>query len=384
MKILYHHRIASKDGQYVHIEELIRSLRLLGHELIVVEPAQLTKKSFGKSSGTVQSLRSVLPGFVHEFIEFCYSFYDLFKLYSAIKKHKPDCIYERYNIFFVSGILAKKIFSLPLVLEINAPLFSERDKNHGIQLKGLAKWSENYVWKNADCVLPVTSVLADMVLAQGVNPEQCQVIPNGINAEIFSDRKDGKEIREEFGLENKLILGFVGFVRSWHRLDRVLSAIGQNRDKNWHLLLIGDGPAREALEHQAAELGISEHVTFVGVVDRQEVADYVGAFDIALQPDVVEYASPLKLFEYMMLSKAILAPNRKNILEILSDGEDALLFDPNDEGSFSSQLERLCASPELRLTLGAAARKTMEDKKLFWDENARKVTRIFENLISKK
>jgi glycosyltransferase involved in cell wall biosynthesis len=382
MKILYHHRIASKDGQYVHIEELTNSLRALGHELVIVEPAQLTRKSFGKSSGAVQNLRTFLPGFVHEFIEFCYSFFDFYKTVKAIRQHRPDCIYERYNIFFISGILAKKIFSLPLILEVNAPLYFERKQNHGIQLTWLAEWTEKFAWRNADYVLPVTEVLADIVVASGADRARCVVIPNGINAESFSDRHDGNKIRNALGLQDKLVLGFVGFVRKWHKLDRVLTAIHKNQQKNWHLLLIGDGPAREELQQQAAELGITDHVSFVGVVDRHEVADYVSAFDIALQPDVVEYASPLKLFEYMMLGRAVLAPNRRNILEILTDGKNALLFNPEDEDSFVTQLERLCASPELRAELGQAARQTITDKQLFWNENARKVEKLFLKLLA--
>ena len=382
MKILYHHRIASKDGQYVHIEELINSLKFLGHQVIIVEPAQLTRKTFGKSSDRVASLRASLPGFIHEFAEFCYSFFDFFKLAKAIIEHKPDCIYERYNIFFISGVLAKKIFSLPMVLEINAPLFLERNKNHGIQLKGLAKWSENYVWKNSDYVLPVTKVLADIVVADGVSCERCMVIPNGINAKKFSGKNNGEYVREALGLQDKVVLGFVGFVRTWHRLDRVLTVISQNSEKNWHLLIVGDGPARNELEVQAAELGIEKHVSFVGVVDRSTVADYIGVFDIALQPDVVEYASPLKLFEYMMLGKAILAPNRKNILEILNNKENALLFDPDDDVSFFQQLELLCNDKVLRESLGNSARRSIEDNGLFWDENAKKVENIFNKLLS--
>ena len=383
MKILYHHRIASKDGQYVHIEEMINSLRKIGHEVVVVEPAQLTKKDFGKSSGVVQSLRSFLPGFMHELIEFSYCFFDFFKLVFAIIEHKPDCIYERYNLFFISGILVKKIFRLPLVLEINAPLFFERQKNHGIQLKFLAKWSERWVWRQADFVLPVTHVLAQMVLAEKVDPAQFLVVPNGINQTKFADYNSGENVRTVLGLNDKLILGFVGFVRTWHRLDRVLLSISENRDKNWHLLLIGDGPAMQELQEQSKKLNINDRVSFIGIVDRDKIADYVSAFDIALQPDVVEYASPLKLFEYMALSKAILAPNRKNILEILVDNENALLFNPEEEASFSMQLERLCLSKKLRDSLGSMARKTIDDKKLFWDENAKKVESIFLKLISK-
>lgn len=382
MKILYHHRIASKDGQYVHIEEMINSLRKIGHEVVVVEPAQLTKKDFGKSSGVVQSLRSFLPGFMHELIEFSYCFFDFFKLVFAIVEHKPDCIYERYNLFFISGILVKKIFKLPLVLEVNAPLFFERQKNNGIQLKFLAKWSERVVWRQADFVLPVTQVLAQMVLAEKVDTAKCLVVPNGINQTKFADYNSGENVRTVLGLNDKLILGFVGFVRTWHRLDRVLLSISENRDKNWHLLLIGDGPAMQELRQQSRKLNIDDRVSFIGVVERDKIADYVSAFDIALQPDVVEYASPLKLFEYMALSKAILAPNRKNILEILVDNENALLFNPEEEGSFSMQLERLCFSKKLRDSLGSMARKTIDDKKLFWDENAKKVESIFLKLIS--
>ena len=382
MKILYHHRIASKDGQYVHIEELTNSLRLLGHELIIVEPAQLTKKSFGKSSGAVQNLRTFLPGFIHEFIEFCYSFFDFYKVVKAIRQYRPDCIYERYNIFFISGILAKKIFGLPLLLEVNAPLYLERKQNHGIQLSWLAEWTEKFAWQNSDYVLPVTEVLADMVVASGVSRERCVVIPNGINAESFSDCHDGSKIRNALGLQDTLVLGFVGFVRKWHKLDRVLTVMHKNQHKNWHLLLIGDGPAKDELQQQAQELGIANQVSFVGVVDRHEVADYVSAFDIALQPDVVEYASPLKLFEYMMLGRAILAPNRRNILEILTDGQNALLFNPEDEASFASQLELLCGNPELRAALGRAARQTIIDKQLFWNENARKIESLFLKLIA--
>ena len=53
MKILYHHRVASKDGQYVHIAEIINSLRKLGHEVIVCEPNSIQSTKFGGDSNTV-------------------------------------------------------------------------------------------------------------------------------------------------------------------------------------------------------------------------------------------------------------------------------------------------------------------------------------------
>jgi hypothetical protein len=69
---------------------------------------------------------------------------------------------------------------------------------------------------------------------------------------------------------------------------------------------------------------VAERVSATGVVERDKVAGYVAAFDIALQPDTPDYASPLKPFEYMYLRRAIVAPAMANILEVLVNGHDAL------------------------------------------------------------
>ncbi len=378
MKILYHHRIASKDGQYVHIEELITALKELGHDIIMAEPAAIEHKGFGSSSGSVQLIRTLLPGFLHEFIEFAYALFDFAKIVPLIVKHKPDVIYERYNLFFPSGIWAKKCFKLPLLLEVNAPLYEERKKHDGIQLDWLAKWTERYVWQQADYVLPVTRVLAEKIIAAGAAERSITVIPNGINLQRFSVAIDSSEVIEKYNLNNKLVLGFTGFVRDWHRLDKVVQAIADHKERNWHLLLVGDGPARTAIEQQAQALGISDRISITGIIDRDEVARYVAAFDIALQPDVVAYASPLKLFEYMVLGKSIIAPNRPNIREILTHGRDALLFDPEDEQAFIEQLCALCFDDGLRQRLGKAAAQTLADKGLYWQENARRVVHLLD------
>ena len=111
------------------------------------------------------------------------------------------------------------------------------------------------------------------------------------------------------------------------------------------------------------------------------MAGLVQRFDIALQPDVVAYASPLKMFEYLALGKPILAPDTANIREILSDRENALLFDPSGEG-FSDLLLELCETPELRDSLGVAALNTIETQQLYWDGNANEIVDIFSNLLA--
>lgn len=381
MKILYHHRIASKDGQYVHVEEIIGALRAMGHEVIVVEPASISQKEFGESSSLVATIRRYLPGFVHELAEFLYSIKDYLELKRVIRATQPEVIYERYNLFFPSGIWAAKKFGLPLLLEVNAPLLAERTEHGGLKLQRLAAWSERYTWRNADAVLPVTGVLAGYIRRAGVNEHKIVVIPNGINAERFSQPVDVAAVKQQLGITADLVLGFTGFVREWHRLDRIIDLLAEHPDQNWHLMVVGDGPVCIELKQRAKRLGVAGKVSFLGIVSRDQIINYVSCFDIALQPDVVEYASPLKLFEYLVLGKAVVAPDKANIRELLTAEVNALLFDPNSGESLKQQVARLCESAELRGRLGDGARQLVDDQKYYWHENAAKIVGLFDQLL---
>lgn len=360
---------------------MIAALRGLGHEVIVVAPAAAEKAEFGDDAGAVAWLKRHMPRFIYELMELSYSFLAYRQLARAVRDHKPDCLYERYNLFQPAGVWIKRRYRLPLLLEVNAPIFAERARYDGISLKWLARWSERFTWCNADVVLPVTRVLGDMVQQNGVASERIVVIPNGINTERFRVSPDTDAAKHALRLDGHLVLGFTGFVRDWHGMDKVIDFIAHDGAKaHCHLLVVGDGPARTGLEQQAKRLGVADHVTFTGVVQRDDVASYVAAFDIALQPAVVAYASPLKLFEYLALGRAIVAPNQPNICEVLVDGENALLFDPQDEFGLVQVIKRLMADEELRQRLARNAAETIAKQDLTWAGNARRVTALAERL----
>ncbi|APZ44666.1 glycosyltransferase WbuB [Acidihalobacter ferrooxydans] len=380
MKILYHHRIGSKDGQYVHIAEMIHALEQEGAEVIVVGPATVARASFGGQAGWVAQLKKRLPGALYELLELGYSLFDYRRLSRAIAAHRPDAIYERYNLYFVSGVWARRRHGLPLLLEVNAPLLDERSRYGGLALKRLARWSERLAWRGADRVFTVTRVLAGRIAAEGVPEARLRVTPNGIDPARFAALPAREQARQRLGLNARLVLGFTGFVREWHGLDSVIDLLAAHPELDLHLLLVGDGPAREGLERRAAEHGIAARVTFTGLVEREHVPEYLAAFDIALQPAVVPYASPLKLFEYLAAGCAVVAPSSANIREVLDDGVNALLFDPDHPDTRREAILRLAADADLRQRLGAAAQATIAARHLTWRANARAVLRDIEDL----
>lgn len=384
MKILYHHRTRSKDGQYVHIEEMINALREQGHEIVIVAPPSAETEDFGSDAGPVALLKRYLPKWFYEIMELGYSLVAYRRLAAAVRQHKPDVLYERYNLFLPAGIWLARKYKLPMLLEINAPILEERAKYDGLALTGLARWSQAYAWRKADMVLPVTEVLADIVASYDVPREKIVVIPNGINATRFPGVPDVAAAKRALGLEHCLVLGFTGFVRDWHGLDKVIAMIAQDQPGQLrHLLVVGDGPERANLEAQARALGIAERVKFTGIIARDDVAKYVAAFDIALQPAVVAYASPLKLFEYLALGKAIVAPAQPNITEILQADGNAVLFDPKDRDGMANAVARLCADDALRVKVAAGARASIAEQQLTWHANAERVVGLFERLQGK-
>jgi glycosyltransferase involved in cell wall biosynthesis len=369
MKILYHHRIASKDGQFVHVEELTNSFVELGHELILVAPSLNENSDFGHDGGFVNKLKKRLPTALYELLELSYSLWIFIKLSVAIKQYKPDFIYERYNLYQPAGIWVSKIFKIPLILEVNAPLVEERSKYSGLALIKFAKWIENYTWKNASHTLPVTNVLAEYLRTAGVKEDNITVIHNGVNQQ-FIDKMLNKPLDKS---KKEIVIGFTGFIHPWHGMDKAIRAIAEHKSLPLKLICVGDGKILPELKTLAEELGISDKIEFAGLVTRDKVLDYVEQFDITLQPDVTSYASPLKMFEYMAVGSVIIAPDTPNIREILSD-KTALFFIKNNQVSFIDTLiyaiENFSELEEMRLSV----KKSIVKKAFIWQENANKIT----------
>jgi glycosyltransferase involved in cell wall biosynthesis len=367
MRIVYSHRINSHDGQGVHVEELIRALRNAGHDVIVVGPSFYEQAEFGGESRMVALVRKLLPGVLSEFAELAYNIPAYRRLKAAYLKEKPDFVYERCNLYFLAGAWLARRHGARLFLEVNSPLADERRKHGGLRLARLAKRLEIFTWRSAERALPVTRVLADILVENGVDDGKITVIPNGIDLARFPPRANS--------LPSAMVtLGFVGFVRAWHGLDLVIE--GMAGGANSRLVVVGDGPAVPDLAALAKRLGIADRVDFRGLVAPDQVATLVATFDIALQPSATPYASPLKIFDYMAAGCAITAPDQPNIREILDQDVTALLFDPASPGAMWASVEQLVANPEKRARLGMAARTQLLARNYSWAGNAQRVAAL--------
>jgi glycosyltransferase involved in cell wall biosynthesis len=114
------------------------------------------------------------------------------------------------------------------------------------------------------------------------------------------------------------------------------------------------------------------------------VQGYLAAFDVVLLPnqrkvttsggkgDIGRWTSPLKAFEYMAAGKAILASDIPVLREVLEDGVNALLCEPDDIGSWLNALQKIGSQPEYRKALGLNARDIFE-RQYTWQARAENI-----------
>ena len=107
-------------------------------------------------------------------------------------------------------------------------------------------------------------------MRQGVPADHMVVISNGVNTVEIASRLGQYDVRRAHGIGARLVLGFVGWFKPWHRLDKVIELLASRPE--WrgriHLLLVGDGPERAHLEQVARENGVQGAVTFTGPIGR--------------------------------------------------------------------------------------------------------------------
>ena len=386
-RVLYHHRIRADDGQAVHVRELIGALRARGH--LVDECALVPKAtqqvaasaSNGESGGFWQRLS--LPRAAVEVAEVLYNRQGRKMLRRQAAAAPPDFVYERHALHLHAGLDVARELGVPLLLEVNSPMTLEMERLELLRLPRRARRNELRVLREADAVLAVTQVLADMLVDLGAPRERVRVIGNGADPERYGEGARGRAASLRAGwrvASSAFVLGFVGYMRPWHRLDLVLDVMCRPGFEDLHLVLMGEGPALEPLLQDARLRCVESRVTRCGVVPAAELPAHVMACDGALIPAINEYASPLKLFDSLCAGVVTVAPDQPNLRENIVDGATGLLFEAGDVEALAAKLKQVVSDRAAAVRIGAAGRSALLQAPWTWQGNADRVVAIYEGL----
>jgi glycosyltransferase involved in cell wall biosynthesis len=213
-----------------------------------------------------------------------------------------------------------------------------------------------------------------------VPTERILVTPNAVNPkQLVSDQKAKKDIRQQLRIkEDAVVIGFVGSLRRWHGIEFLVDAIPRitSNYPNCIFLIVGTGELENELRDSISERNLNDYVRFTGGVPYKDVPRYICAMDIGLQPDSNEWCSPMKILEYMLQGKPVVAPRLRNIEEIVQQRNTGILFERLNLADFESANLELLQSRAFRESIGENARGYVLSERT-WTVNAKKVLAKF-------
>ncbi|MBY6266403.1 glycosyltransferase family 4 protein (plasmid) [Azospirillum sp. 412522] len=206
-----------------------------------------------------------------------------------------------------------------------------------------------WLWRRASAVVANSEGLAE--LARRFAPDvDVSIVPNGVDADLFRPAK-----RAEPAESGRAVLLFVGRVVRQKGLDLVLQALPA-LPAGVTLRVVGDGPARPALEAQAQALGIADRVSFLGWLGRDDLPSAYAGADLFVFPSRDE-GMPNAVLEAMAAGLPVMGTLIAGNRDLIVDGETGLMVEADDAAGLCRGLERLVKDPELRMRMGAQGRR---------------------------
>ena len=350
LRIIYYsphptHDIVSEVGYSTHQRESIHAFRQLGHEVLPVvlggtEPAAVNTHISGLSrqAGSLSGLKRLMPLWLWNALK------DLRllkhdkkagkQLEEAILTFQPDMIYERGEYLQDSGVKMAAKHNIKHVLEVNSPVVEEMAAFEGPDvLRFLGHRKERNKLKGTSHVVAVSTAMKEYLYTHYHCRKPIHVAPNAINPEKEQfNPEEVTKIRAGIAAEAQII-GFVGSLFPYHGVDGLIEAFAGVVAvlPNAHLVIVGDGVIREALQVFADKILPKGSFTFTGKIPHSEVMNYIRAFDVAVMPSSNWYGSPIKIFEYGLTGVPIVAPDKGPLRDVMEHKKHGWLVSDNTQ-----------------------------------------------------
>jgi glycosyltransferase involved in cell wall biosynthesis len=241
----------------------------------------------------------------------------------------------------------------PWIMEVR-DLWPESVKNVGAASNSVIirffEWWERRLYKTAKHIIVVTDAFKQAIMDKGIKGQKITVVKNGANLELYRPLPKNDELIQRLGLQNKIVIGYIGTHGMAHKLDFILYCASKLKHSPYHFLFIGAGAEKANLVEQKKSLHL-ENVTFLDPVEKQSVPDYISITDISLIPlrdsELFKTVIPSKIFETSAMGKPILLGVRGESRQIIETYSAGLFFEPENENDFVSKLQQLATDKEL-------------------------------------
>lgn len=368
------------NGVVTSVQNLFDELTENGHDVRILT---ISDTFHSHKEGAVYYIRSVPLKAVYPDLRMPTSFRH--KLIQEIIDWKPDVVHSQCEFFsyqFASRI--SRITGAPLVHTYHT-LYEQYMTSYIIPSKRLGDYLVKFLsrrrLKRVDTLVAPTQKVENTLQGYGMRAP-ISVVPSGISLEQHYQRlpmEERQARRRSYGIaDGDQVLINLGRLGGEKNLDELIRLFAEARKQNESLkfLIVGDGPARKSLEVLAAELGVSEHVIFTGMVPPAEVQNYYQLGDVFVSASTSE-TQGLTYIEAAANGLPLLCRQDDCLADVLQEGENGYEYASAEE--FLHAIDAVMDDQQWR---AAAARRSREiaaafDKKTFGEA----IENVYESVL---
>jgi PEP-CTERM/exosortase A-associated glycosyltransferase len=315
------------------------------------------------------------------------------RLSALIDEVKPDIVHAHSPALNgLPALWAAHPKGVPVVYEVRA-LWEEAGVEAGTVKSGSLRYRasrslESYVLNHADAVAVLCQGVRDDVLSRGLPESKLVTIPNAVDVANFSpERRRDAALAAKLGLDDAVVIGFIGSFYEYEGLDLLLQALPQTlaRIPNLKLLLVGGGPHEAELKRLTAEAKLDNAVIFTGRVPFAEVERYYDLVDLFVYPRrksrLTDLVTPLKPIEAMAKQRVVIASDCGGHKEIVTHGVNGLLFAADNAAALSNAITGAVANRDAWAAMGETARDYVLRERT-WAASVNRYEPVYERLAA--
>ncbi|RAI95135.1 glycosyltransferase involved in cell wall biosynthesis [Algoriphagus yeomjeoni] len=285
------------------------------------------------------------------------------------KLPRPDLMYATSTPLTTGllGLWAKKKLAIPYIFEVR-DLWPQAPIEVGAISNPILKKSlvslEKKIYQQAMSLVALSPGIAAHL--RKVTPaKQIHLIPNFSDLDRFYPMEKRKEILDEFGLTTSLTIAYTGALGKVNAVEELLNLaeLAQNRGKNWHFLIMGEGSHEAQLRKIALDKSLVR-IRFIPFGSKEKVNEVLSLADLAwisfAHLPVLKTNSPNKFFDALAAGKAILVNHKGWVFDLMKTHHLGINCLPSKIESAFAKLESLERNPKELEKMGASSRRLAE------------------------
>lgn len=235
----------------------------------------------------------------------------------------------------------------------------------------ILSWYESRTFRNTRRVFAISEYSKKVYIREGIPENKIKVIYAGLDPGKFK-KKSKKQARKLLKLpEGKLILCYVGRLVYHKNIQLILEILGKLNNPKILFLIIGKGEYYKGLIELVEFYNLKDKVKFLGYVSDEYLPLYYSASDIFINPSFLE-SFGLTVLEAAGCGCLVVVADSTAMREIVKDGKNGFLIDPNDEKSTLNKIKKIISLTDFQIRkISEKAIRT--SKKFSWEDVAKKV-----------